>query len=358
MVNVIDILFVLFVVAIIIAGVALVDPFTASDGATRYATVDLGDQPDYLVESVTAGDVMELENSPNNLTITDVYRGPAENGTLLVVRVRVNGERIEDTEGPTQFLFGEEPFLVGQELTIKTVDYSVDGQISRVDAAGDSLSTAVTPVVLQTSVPANIVDDIQPGDTFDVNGDTIATLETVTVYPTADPMTKRVLLGVELLTRVDGDRRLFADREVWVGTTVPFRTAAHEVSGEVVRRDSVDPPGEPSTTTVTLRLENVPPERAANIQVGQTETVRDKTLARVLERNATPAVVILESEDGDIFEREHPRNLDITLTVELRTRETKSNLWFHGDTVQIGDTVAIDLGDITIRGTVTGIDRG
>jgi hypothetical protein len=62
-----------------------------------------------------------------------------------------------------------------------------------------------------------------------------------------------------------------------------------------------------------------------------------------------------EGEDGNIFEREHPRNLDLTLNVELQTRETTTGLSFHGRQIQIGDTIVLDLGPITVQAELTGI---
>jgi len=209
--------------------------------------------------------------------------------------------------------------------------------------------------VLETTVPTGIVSDIQSADEFSVGGNTVGVLDSVAVYPTGDPTVKRVVAGATLTTSIDGDRRLFAGQDVSVGTTVPFRTAEYDFSGAVVRLGSTSPPGQPTTTTATLELTNVRPEIADNIVAGQTETVRGETLARITGKAASPAVVILESEDGNIFEREHPRNLDLTLTVELQTRETATGLWFHGRQTQIGDKVVLDLGPITVQAELTGI---
>lgn len=457
-VNIVDALVVLFVVSVVIAGVAFVNPFAPRESAVRYATVDLGTQPDYLVERVTAGDRMELQNSPDNLTITDVYLGPAENGTQIAVRVRLAGEQTDPEIGPPQFLFGDDPVLVGQELTIETIDYTVTGSVTQVDLEGESLPTETrsvlattnvttaeadrlevgdayrvdgqsvavikslqlypstdsegrlallglelstiqrgastqfgphvvrlgatvpfesatynlrpqivelgtaeiqteeTPVVLEATVPTTTVDDIQAGDTFDLGDGAIATLESVAVFPTTDRTQKRVVLGTTLVTRDEGDRRFFASQPVQVGETIPFSTPAYDITGTVVRAGSTEPPGEPTTTTVTLKLDNLSPELADDIQVGMTESVRGETLARIVDRNATPAVVILESEDGNIYERQHPRNLDVTLTVELQTRETTTDLRFHGEPIQIGDTIVLDLGPVTVQAQITSLD--
>jgi hypothetical protein len=58
-VNVVDALVVLFVLAILLAGAVLVltsGEDTGSDRATTYATLDLGTQPDYIVSAINEGD--------------------------------------------------------------------------------------------------------------------------------------------------------------------------------------------------------------------------------------------------------------------------------------------------------------
>lgn len=556
-INIIDALAVLLIVAVLVAGIAVLGLFSPSESDTRYATVDLGTQPDFVIEAVEEGDVMELENSADNITITDTQVAP---GDRLLIRAEVNGQReiLDEESDRSQFLFNDDPFVLGTNVNITTSEYQVDGPAIRIDRDGDSLTVQQTSVVVTTTVspgvaeelsvgdtytvagesvatiesldiyeagdearfvlaglelttvsrgdnqfygqtplligntidfetdaytfsselqhrgtvdlvadettvvvtdtiPVEALETIQPGDSFEVADQEIATLESIrafptadrevavvaaelsirtreeagerrfgersirfgstipfqtseyelsgtieqrdqsldssinehrqvvietnvdaaieetisvgdtyevagesvaeivskTVYPTPDPTTKRLVLGIETITRTAAGAELFGDREIRTGTTMPFRTSEYDISGEILRSDTTEEPGEPTATTVTMQVENIRPERADRIEAGMTETIEDETLATITTVSDQPAEIITESEDGEIFLREHPRNRDLDLTVELETRDTGTEFRFHGDILREGDTIALDLGRITITGEVT-----
>lgn len=448
LVNIIDVLVVMLVLAIVLAGAVFILSPTPGEPDVRYATIDLGEQPSFIIDTLEVGDVMELEGHADNLTITDVYHGPGEDGHLII-RAEIRGERVEIGEDRWQFEFGGEPFRAGQELTVETPDFEVTGTVTSLDRSGSNLdvtetavfasttvSTAVadeldvgdtytvdghtiatiealqlypgvgdervallgltlatherggthhfgttavrlnatvpfetdtydleaevlkrgtsdivsteTEVVIETTVDRTVSEDIEVGDSYDIAGHSVATVETKTVYPTADRDVNRLLIGITLRTHVEDDRTFFGDQPVRTGMTVPLRTAEYDIEGDIVTRGTLVEPGEPTTTVATVQLRNVRPERAERIQVGMTEVIDGEVLAEITAKETRPAQVILESEDGNIFLREHPTNLDIELTVELQTRETATVVRFHGEDIREGDVVVLDLGRIII----------
>lgn len=551
-VNVIDALVVLLVAAVVIAGAVFVlSP--GPDEDTRYATVDLGAQPSFIVDDLSEGDVMEVEGHGDNLTITDVHLGPAAgDDAQVIVRVEITGETVEVGEDRWQFQFAGEPLRSGQELTLEMLEYEATGQVTAIgtddptlsttetdvfavttvsgevadnmqvgdaytvngieigtiehlqiyptngtqqtallglqlsthDRAGTTyfgdtavriggsvpfesgayelsaeilnpssadLVTTETAVVIETTVPASIAEEIQPGDSYDVagvgvaeieevhrfptndpddvlvrlgvtyttfqDGDTIrfgdreirtgaalpfetgdydlngeiiqrgthavettshtvviestvpnavadrltvgdtfelagtevSRIEEVTIYPTTDRDTKRVFLGLELTTEVRDDRLVFGETALRDGETVAFRTSSYALSGEIIDPDGIAEPGEPTTTEVTLKKTGVHPDRGDRIVPGLVEELNDEVLAEVTAVEREPAEVILESEDGEIFRRDHPVNEDLKITADLQTRETPTQLRFHGEEIREGDTIVLDLGRMTIQ---------
>ncbi|MFC7193455.1 DUF4330 family protein [Halosimplex aquaticum] len=75
-INVVDALAVLLVLAVAAAGIALVTGSDPGEEGTRHVTLDLGSQPEYVLEQLDAGDTASLENEPGNMTITDTYFTP------------------------------------------------------------------------------------------------------------------------------------------------------------------------------------------------------------------------------------------------------------------------------------------
>jgi hypothetical protein len=202
-----------------------------------------------------------------------------------------------------------------------------------------------------------VADRIEEGDTYRVGGDPVATVESLVVYGTDDPDRKRIYVGLSVQALGYGEVPQFgADRPLREGVTLPFRTLSYEFSGEIVRLGTLAGLGEVTERTVRMKLENVPPERAESVEEGLTETNAGQTVARVTAVEVEPAVITLTSESGDIFEREHPVNKDVTLTVELRVRELDSGVRFKGRTLQEGNEVVLDLGTTTVRATVTDLD--
>ncbi|WP_256393047.1 DUF4330 family protein [Natronoarchaeum rubrum] len=365
LVNVVDALVVLVVLAVAIAGATLVlgagsEPTDSSgDGTTpnttvKYATLDLGNQPDEIVDGVQTGDEMDLDG-PGNLTITDIQATPvAGDGdggdTRMIVRTRLTG-----TESGDGFIFGENRLQLGQSFTVDTVDYSVEGSIKAIDDEGEALQINQTPVVVETELDAATAEAIQVGDEHRVKNETVATIRNVTAYPISEN-TRRVLVGLELATSESGDASTYAGHEVSLGTTVAFRTSDYDLTGSITRRGSTVEPGEQTTTTATLKLEDISPEFAESLEAGQTETERNETLATIQTVDVQPADVILKSDDGNIYLRDHPTQKDVTLTVDLATRQTDSTLRFHGRPIQEGDTVTLDLPDRTFDSEITDLE--
>lgn len=555
-VNVIDALVVLLVLAVLIAGVALLNPFGSTERAERYATIDLGEQQPFVAEQITDGDVMNPPNA-RNVTVTDVHVGPAAGTNVSVTaRVRINGSLGEDGEsfryrgdgvrqggeftletaaytasgtitrldtegtaldtvtrqvrldgalsstaaqrlqsgdtvtyagregatvetvyiGPNgdstnrraivtvsvetlrqsgDLTFGDQSVQLGQSLSLDFGEYGLSGTIEAIgedaafstetatvsvvttvsgqvatglqvgdtydigsetvatidsvtqypgpsngqrrlyvdlsietviqdgdryfgpdqlsigasipfrtpeyafsgtiEALGEPAETNTTKVALETTVSNTVADAIEIGDTFEFGGQSIASVQTMDVYPTGDESTRRVLLGVDLQTVTRDSGAYFGADRVTLGSTIPFETDAYRLSGEVIGRDAYVPNGSVTTETISVKVANVDPEFVDGIEVGMTEESMGRPTAEIVDKQTEPASIILTSESGEIFERTHPRNEDVHLTVDATVRETPDGYQFHAQSLKEGDQITLDFRTITVRGTVTDI---
>ena len=356
LINVVDALAVLLVLAVVTAGAAFVlqpepEPpdLTLS---TTHATLDLGPQPDYIVSQLNEGDTYSPDGT-NQLTITDVHLQPNANGnTNVLLRVELQGEPATSTNDDlTTITYADAPPRLGRTLQVVTDAYQVSGTVTAV-GDGTAIPTTQQKVLVNATVDAATATSIQQGDTFSLRERTLATVRSVHVYGTSDPNRKRVLLGLTLEARQTADGAQFAGTTLREGSTVPFRTGDYALTGTVQRVGATDPRGEPATRTVTLQLRDVPPELANAVRAGMTETTNGDTVARITNVRRDNATVVLVSDDGNIYEREHPTNQDLTITADLAVRETATGLTFKGRTVQQGNTVVLDLGSVTVEATV------
>ncbi|APW98849.1 hypothetical protein CHINAEXTREME_14120 [Halobiforma lacisalsi AJ5] len=289
-VNVIDALVVLLLLAVVVAGVALVtggqDRTRDVDSAeTGYATLELGQQPGYVIDNLESGDVGTLGETGQPVTVTDVYVTPL---------ATAEDENATTTENGT-------------------------------NTDADSTDDAVEPIASDNAVEPHVTVRIE--------------FETV---QTGDDGPEEFRAGDETLL-LGTEQRLDMGTYRTNGTVTDL-----SLEGQSLEIDE-------TTTTVELEMHNVSPSVADALEEGMTETVRGTTHARIVDVEEEPAAVVLESDDGNIYERDHPRNVDVTLTVELRTQEAGTTERFRGEPVRIGSTVVLDFETLVVEGEVTAI---
>jgi hypothetical protein len=361
-INIIDLLAVLFTIAVVVAGVTLVFSGGSSGGSelgTRYVTLDLGTQPAYVTERIDSGDISIASNGPSNLTITDVYMTPADNrSSTVAVRARVHGPIQNPSNGePSTLSFDDDSLILGRQLTLETAEYRASGTVTAIDPEGESLNVSTTEVVLQYQLPANVAVDLSVGDQYRLSGRTLATIESKTVYPGESEFNREVYLGLTLRTVTDQGHPQFGGRPLRLGNDLTLVFEPYEITGTVHEYGRTSLRGEVTTTTVVVELTDVPPTRAANVRTGLTETVGETQYAKITGVQSEPSEVVLTSDDGNISLREHPRNVDLRLTVNLRTRQRETGLTFRGDPLQLNDQIRLDFDFLTIRGVLVGVER-
>lgn len=361
LINVVDALVVLVVLAIATAGIALV-AFPGGDADTRYATIDAGTQPDHIAGQITPGDTWDAGG--DELTVTEVYRyvpgddaaGDGDVGVLI--GAEINGTTLETgtAEQARPIEFAGEPLRFGRLLEIATNEYVIEGEVVDVSSGETTLGTESQPLVVQTEVDTTTAGTIQPGDAFTVGTEPVVTVESVTRYATGDPDVRRVVLGVTAETRTVGETPVFGDRPLRTGETLPFRTNDYDFDATIVRQGSLEELGTPATRTVTVQFDRIAPTQADAVAEGMTEAVGDDETAVVLSKEDQPAEVLSETSEGFVT-REHPRDRDMQLTLELTVRELDDgSIRFRGEPLRIGADLAVELGGTTLEGEIRAIE--
>jgi len=350
-INVVDALVVVFVLTVLIAGIGLVLTDT-EDGSssspargTTNVTLDLGPQPKYISSQISVGDSYSPTGN-SELTITDVYLTPQGESTRAVVRARLSAPRSGDS-----IQYNGAPPRYGRQLEILTETYSTAGTVRDVGSTAE-ISTTETEVVVRTNLSETDARQLSAGQSIRVRGREVATIESVTAYGTSNPDKKTVVLGMTLQSIAYNDTAEFGDTRVRSGSPLALRTEAGLIEGEIVRVGTTSQRGQPATRDVRLRLSSVSPILADSISPGMTESFGGDTIARITRVQRENATVITRGQDGNIYQRDHPVNQDVTLSANLSVRETDSGVTFKGQTMQQGRVVTLDLGTVTIRATV------
>ena len=242
-VNVIDALVVLFVLAVVVAGLAVagvlgtderignITGTTESD--SQYATISLDSQPHYVVDRITVGD--STTHNGATLTVTDVY-STATNATSSAVLLRVE---VSD----------HERLRTGETVGFATDEYSTEGSILEISESNSSLRIEPTTVELKIeALDADVVSAIEVGANQTRTDESLPTVQTVTTQPTdvlvegADgyvylrehPTRHDVRLTVELGTIRTESGPQFHGSPLRVGNTITLDLKPTTIDGTVV----------------------------------------------------------------------------------------------------------------------------
>ncbi|WP_096390939.1 DUF4330 domain-containing protein [Halopenitus persicus] len=352
-VNVVDALAVLLVLAVVVAGAALVfsdDPAPPEpETGTTYVTLDLGTQQPAVADAINEGDTHEPSDA-RSVTITDVHLTPRGNGVGVLARVEVRGP----LDGDGDVTYGDAPLRLGRTLSIATNRYQAEGSIRSVGES-DAIDRVETRVVLQETVSAATAEAVAPGDEVRIAGRTVARIEAATAYTTAEPGTRRLRLVASLdASRYGGDLR-FGGTPLRTGQTLTLPAADYQVTGTIERVGSDAGLGDTTTRRVTLRMDGVHEDLADAIEPGLTERTGGETIAEVSAVDAEPAIIIATGDDGSVNVVDHPVERDVTITADLQVRETSTGLRFKGESIRQGSTVVLDLGAVTVEATVASV---
>jgi hypothetical protein len=352
-VNIVDALVVVLVLGVVVAGIALVvgggsTTPAAVDTASTHVTLDLGIQPDYLVDEINEGDTYS-PGANANLTVTEVYLTPQDGQTRVILRAELRG--ISADGG---FSYAGAPPRIGRQLDISTDRYSVSGHIRAVGDS-DALSRDTTTVVVEDSLSPAQASEVAAGDEIRLSGRTVATVQDVAVYATANTMRHTVVVEADLDTYTQQGVPRFGGAPVRRGQNVMLATEDYTVDGEIQRVGGGLDRGSLVNRTVTLEMTDVSEDTAAAIQPGMSETTAGDTIATVTNVTSVPSPIITTAQNGSVVVSDHPYRRDVTITAELRVRETTSGAQFKGEQIQQGSTVYLDLGSIGISARVVGL---
>jgi hypothetical protein len=187
-VNVVDALVVLIVLAVVAAGVSLImaggigsDSEPAPQLKTTYATLDLGSQSPEVIAALDEGDTHTPDGSPGNVTITDIYSTPREGSAPVIARVKVDG-LVNDG----QITYKDAPLRINRSLRITTDRYKISGNIQTVGNGSTlTIEESTRNVTLRMSgVRDSVADRYRAGMTEEIRGETIGEITTVAVKPT------------------------------------------------------------------------------------------------------------------------------------------------------------------------------
>ena len=230
-VNIVDALVVIFAVAVVIAGAALVYGNGPSNEPTETMQVTLVSEN----TSATALESGEIELESGTLAgtrrsttanITDVHRTA---GPRMYLRVALEGTRTDDG-----FRFEGEPVRRGDSVVVANDRTRATTRIVERDVA-PSFSTTSTTVTLEATVRRPVAEGVAAGDEIIVGPTTVATVTDADATARNETHSD-IRVSLTLETRLVDGTAHYAGRPVRLGRTIGIVTDDYEFAGEVVDR--------------------------------------------------------------------------------------------------------------------------
>lgn len=228
-VNVVDALVVLFAVAVIVAGAALVfgdspasepQPEPEPDEATLYVTlVSSGDATTVL----EPGEV-QLDGTAAN--ISDVHQ---TTGPRSYLRIALDGSETDDG-----FRFQDDRVRLGDTYTVTNVVTRTESRVIERDVQPE-FEEQTTPVTVETTVRTPIASATSEGDEQRV-GDATVLRVTSTETTRVNETHTNLRASLELETRVVEGVPHYGTRPVRLGRVIEVSTDDYEFDAEIVAR--------------------------------------------------------------------------------------------------------------------------
>ncbi|MFC6757168.1 MULTISPECIES: DUF4330 family protein [Haloarcula] len=335
-VNVVDALVVLLVLAVAVAGIGLVlsggeQTDAGPETGTAFVTLDLGTQPDYIVTALNEGDTVNATKG-SNLTITDLYLAPQGDQTRVIAQVRLQGIDRNDSID-----YAGAPPRLGRSLSINTSQYDVKGKIS--DIGGESsLDSSSTSVVLRQTVSADDASAVTPGDEIDVGGRTAATVEDVAVYPTSNPNRRVLLVEANVSSYTQQGTERFGATALRAGQRVRLPTAEYTINGRIVRVGS----GLDTGTTTVLLSDRVSATDASEVTPGDEVSVAGYTAATV--------------EDVAVYPTTNPDRRRVLVEANVSSYTQQDSRRFGRTDLRTGQRMTLPTEEYTIDGRIEQVD--
>ena len=220
-VNIVDALVVLFAIAVLAAGAALV--FGGSDrpdtSVRMYVTVEATNQ------SATTFGPGKVGYDGADANITDVYR--THNRTYL--RVALDGVRTEDG-----FEFDRQFVRLGDTPTITTETVVTEGTVTGRNVS-ETFDTEMTVVTADATVRTALASAVSSGDTVRIQDTSVATITSVDTASNNDTHAN-LDVTLELQTRLVGGTPHYGGSPVRLGRTLTVETNEYEFEAEIVQR--------------------------------------------------------------------------------------------------------------------------
>ncbi|MHB9288007.1 DUF4330 domain-containing protein [Halobacteriales archaeon Cl-PHB] len=223
--NIIDALVILFVLAVAVAGIALLFGPTETESnstADSVATVSYIAPSDGTATLLSANDTLAPTRAGTNFTVLDTHYSFTPDGSIHVT-ARVSYEGTPEING--------NEVLTGDRYRLTTGTSRHEVRFLDLNASASEFETTQRSIVVAVDESRQVSHAIEPGDTATIGDRTVARVKSVTGLE--DDRSPAELIGAEVTVRTDGDVAYFGGLPVRVNTPITVVTDDALITGHV-----------------------------------------------------------------------------------------------------------------------------
>ncbi|MEA3515054.1 MAG: DUF4330 domain-containing protein [Nanoarchaeota archaeon] len=208
----------------------------------------------------------------------------------------------------------------------------------------------ITAEVLAQNQPYEVISRIAIGSQI-LDSSQIKVGEVLEIDTIPAGANKDLTLYLNLSVRKEDGRIYFLNNEMLINRNLDIKIANIKLDTRIISLNQTQT--NEKKAAIEVLFKNREPWLAEIISKGDIEVShKGRIVARIKDAEYAPAQMVITSDTGNVYEREHPLNKDITAKFEIIAKKKGNSLLFHNQEVKIGQQFTFYNENYIITGTI------
>ncbi len=342
-INIIDLMVIIFVILIIAVGAK----FVLVKPEPEYITAEVlvQNQPYEVISRITVGSQI-LDSSQIKIgEVLEMDTIPA--GVNKDLRLYLN---LSITGKNGRFYFQNNELIINNNLNLRIKNLKLDTTILSINHPHHEKINIVVEV-LANNQPYEVAHGIEEG-TLIMDGSQKKKIGKVLGIDTIPAgVNKNMRLYLNLLVVQEDGRFYFQNKELQTNGRLMLAIGNINLDTTIISINQ--PQSEETKAVIEVLFKNTNQWVAEAISSKDTElNHHGKIIAKITNTEKVPAVIVVTSDAGNVYEREHPLLKDVTAAFEIIAKKQGSSFLFHNKELKVGQGFTFYNENYIITGTI------
>lgn len=212
----------------------------------------------------------------------------------------------------------------------------------------------ITAEVMAGKQPYGVIDSIEEGSLITESSGRIIG-EVLAIYISPSNAAEDTTLFLNLSIEKKNNKLYFANKELSINSKIDFNIGYANIKGANIISINKGLDKEVKNI-VEVIFTNTTPWVAEKISKGDNEVNSiGRIIAKIKDTEIVPAGMIVTSDTGEVYLREHPELKDVTAAFEIIANQKGDSLFFHNSELKVGKGFSFYSEEYDISGTIINI---